>query len=90
MLRAATAFPSACGKPLDKDCSAEDRTDYFYRTTAGAFRPLANRAERPADLATAHTLDGKAVPYVVRVESGTVNRTIYRLAMLDESLKSIP
>jgi hypothetical protein len=75
---------SGLGKPLDKDCSAADRTDYFYRSTDGKFKPLKDRAERPADLATTTTIDGATVPYVVRVESGTVNRSIYRIAMLDD------
>jgi len=73
---------SGLGKPLDKDCSAAERTDYFYRSTDGKFKPLANAADRPADLATTTTTDGASVPYVVRVESGTVNRSIYRIAML--------
>jgi hypothetical protein len=75
---------SGLGKPLDADCSAAPRTDWFYRTTGGAFKPLANRADRPADLATTTTIDGVTTPYVVRVESGTVNRSIYRIAMLDD------
>jgi hypothetical protein len=75
---------SGLGKPLDKDCSAADRTDYFYRSTEGKFKSLKDRAERPADLATTKTIDGASVPYVVRVESGTINRTIYRTAMLDD------
>jgi len=75
---------SGLGKPLDADCSAAERTDWFYRTTGGAFKPLANRTDRPSDLATAITIDGATVPYVVRVESGTVNRSIYRIAMLDD------
>lgn len=76
---------SGLGKPLDADCSAAERTDFFYRTTAGAFKPLKDRAERPADLATSTTTDGASVPYIVRVESGTVNRSIYRIAMLDDA-----
>jgi hypothetical protein len=72
---------SGLGKALDADCNAAPRTDYFYRTTDGKFKELANPADRPADLATA-TVDGASVPYVVRVESGTLNRSIYRIAML--------
>jgi hypothetical protein len=75
---------SGLGKPLDADCSAAERTDWFYRTTGGAYKPLASRTDRPADLATTTTIDGATVPYVVRVESGTVNRSIYRIAMLDD------
>ncbi|MFL5295759.1 MAG: DUF6351 family protein [Phenylobacterium sp.] len=75
---------SGLGKAIDGDCNAPERVDWFYRTTGGAFRPLANRADRPADLATTRTIDGATVPYVVRVESGTLNRTIYRIATLDD------
>src|SRR5689334_889615 len=42
---------SGLGKPLDADCSAAERTDWFYRTTGGAFKPLAKPTDRPADLA---------------------------------------
>jgi hypothetical protein len=76
---------SGLGKPLDADCSAAERTDWFYRTTGGAFKPLKDKADRPADLATTSTIDGASVPYIVRVESGTVNRSIYRIAMLDDA-----
>jgi hypothetical protein len=72
---------SGLGKPLDADCSAAPRTDYFYRTTDGKFKELADPADRPGDLAMA-TVNGVSVPYVVRVESGTLNRSIYRIAML--------
>lgn len=36
----------------------------------------------PADLATTTTTDGRSVPYVVRVERGTINRGIYDIAVL--------
>ena len=29
------------------------------------------------------TSEGKTVPYLVKVESGTINRTIYRIATLE-------
>jgi hypothetical protein len=74
---------SGLGEPTDADCSAPTRSDWFYRSTDGKFKPLANRTDRPADLATT-TVDGANVPYVVRVESGTINRSIYRIAMLDD------
>jgi hypothetical protein len=77
---------SGLGAPLDADCSAAKKIEYFYRsneTPAGSFKPLPSGA-RPADLAQASTNDGKTVPYIVRVESGTINRAIYRIAMLDD------
>ncbi|MEV4049907.1 DUF6351 family protein [Amycolatopsis sp. NPDC049688] len=68
----------AATQPL---CSAPTQVGYQYRTTAGTFAPLADPAARPADLATAN-VGGRAVPYVVRVERGTIDRAVYELAAL--------
>jgi hypothetical protein len=70
------------GPPTDADCSAPRRTEFFYRSTEGGFRPLPDPASRPADLAQTTTRSGETVDYVVRVESGTINRAIYRWAVL--------
>jgi len=75
---------SGLGQPLDANCSAKQKIEYFYRTTSNAFKPLADPVNRPADLATTTTYDGKTVPYIVRVDSGTINRSIYRIAILDD------
>jgi len=65
-----------------KDCSAETRVEYWYRSaTENKFKPLPP-GDPPADLAQTTTLDGRTVPYVVRLERGTINRFIYGLAML--------
>jgi hypothetical protein len=76
---------SGLGEPLDANCSAAARIEYFYRTNAATptFKPLPHPAEHPADLATTTTTDGQTVPYIVRVESGTINRAIYRIAILE-------
>src|SRR6202008_1172565 len=34
--------------------------------------------------------DGKTGPYIVRVDSGTINRTIYRIAILDAADPPLP
>jgi len=65
-----------------RDCSAETRIDYLYRTTGGSFQPLPADGSVPDDLATTTTLDGETVDFVVRRESGTINRFIYQIAML--------
>ena len=66
-----------------KDCAAETRYGYLYRsTTDGAFHWLDDPASPPADVATTTTLDGRTVPFVVRWERGTVNRFVYSVAML--------
>jgi hypothetical protein len=86
---------SGLGEPSDADCSAPTKYEWFYKSSAtpapGAngqpgnpFKPLANpKGPRPADMATTTTIDGKTVPYIVRVESGTINRSVYRMAVLD-------
>jgi hypothetical protein len=86
---------SGLGEPLDANCSASRKVEHFYRSTtppaAGAsaaerspFRPMPADGSRPADIATTRTMDGREVPYIVRVESGTINRSIYRIAILDD------
>ncbi|GAB2986375.1 hypothetical protein GCM10017788_08450 [Amycolatopsis acidiphila] len=62
-------------------CSAPTQVSYQYRNTAGIFAPLADPAARPADLASA-TVNGVKVPYVVRVERGTIDRAVYEIAAL--------
>ena len=76
---------SGLGEPLDDNCSAATKIDYFYKVAnATGFKPLANADERPADLAQTTTTAGKTVPYIVKVESGTINRAIYRIATLHD------
>jgi hypothetical protein len=92
-------FESGLGPPLDADCTARSRVDYFYSSTdpaasqpgqggpppAGAgFKPLTDPTSYPADLAYTTTTDGVKAPYIIRVESGTINRSIYRIAILDD------
>ncbi len=79
------------GAPLDANCSATTQVVWYYRTTGGTFQPLLNpTGARPTDLAQTTTNDGVTVPYIVRVESGTINRGVYRLAVLDNPSKDAP
>jgi hypothetical protein len=90
---------SGLGPPLDANCSAPTRVEYFYKSTdplppqaaltggppgTGFKRLPAAAGPRPADLARTTTIEGATVPYIVRVESGTINRAIYRIAVLDD------
>jgi hypothetical protein len=54
-------------------CDAPTVVSYTYRTTRGTFAPLADPSQRPADLAMA-TVGGRSVPYIVRLETGTIDR----------------
>jgi hypothetical protein len=65
-----------------RNCSADTRVDYLYRSTDGQFKPLPAGGAPPADLAQTTLLDGRTVDYVVRRERGTINRFIYSFAML--------
>ena len=50
-------------------------------STAGGMLP---------DMAEATTLDGETVPFIVRVQTGTVNRAIYQSAMLHDPADPAP
>ena len=77
------------GAPRDERCSVATRVDYVYRSTDGKYRPLPDGA-RPTDLATTTTTDGHTVPFIVRVQTGTVNRAIYESAMLHDPTQPSP
>src|SRR4029450_1046909 len=73
------------GNPVDTDCSAPTRVDYFYRSTAtNAFQAYNASGPRPPDLAMTTTNEGNTVPYIVRREMGTINRAVYVIAILHD------
>ena len=62
-------------------CSAPTQVTYQYRSTAGPFRPLADPASRPADLATT-TVDGASGAVHRPGRAGTIDRAVYETAAL--------
>ena len=84
------ASTQTLGPALDADCSIATRVDYVYRSTGGTFQPLPSLASYPADLAQTTTSQGKSVPYIVRVETGTINRGIYETAVLHDPTTENP
>jgi hypothetical protein len=74
--------------PASGPCVVPTRYDWFYRTTTGNFQVLPSGL-LPTDLATTTTSDGQTVNYIVRVESGTINESIYRIAILDDPASPI-
>jgi len=74
-----TSFGLAASSP--PDCFAPTVVSYVYKNTSGAFVPLADPASAPADMATA-TVNGRSVPYIVRVETGVIDRAVYQIATL--------
>ena len=63
-------------------CQVDPLVVYMYRTTAGSWATY-TPGDRPADLATTTTIDGREVDYIVRWERGVINRFIYSMAVLD-------
>jgi hypothetical protein len=73
------------GKPTDADCNAPTKREWFYRSNGGAYHPLGDpQAAYPGDIMNTTLADGRVVPFVVRVESSTINRGISRIAVLDD------
>jgi hypothetical protein len=70
------------GPSLDDNCSATTRVNYVYKSTSGGFRPLVDLKARPADLAQITTSGGGTGRYIVRIETGTINRAIYQILVL--------
>jgi hypothetical protein len=66
-----------------KNCNIPSRVEYFYYTGKEfkPFDPGTDFQQHPADLKTV-TVNGATVPFVVRVEGGTINRFLYTIAML--------
>jgi len=76
------------GKALDANCSMTTRIDYVYKSTAGGdLKPLADPKQIPSDVAMTTTTLGVRVPFIVRVETGTINRGVYEIAMLFDPAK---
>lgn len=73
---------STLGAALDADCAIAPRIDYVYRSADGKWKPLTSRTSLPADVVRTTTTAGKTVPFVVRIETRTINRGIYQSAIL--------
>jgi hypothetical protein len=79
---------STLGPSTDADCSAPTKVEYVYLAKdAKEFKPLASATAIPADAASTTTTAGKRVPFVVRVETGTMNRGIYQNLVLHDPTK---
>ena len=71
------------GEPVDRFCSIETRVDYVYWSERDQqFKPYIEFAGfAPVDVAEIESR-GRLIPFIVRVETGTVNRAIYEIALL--------
>ena len=76
----------------DSHCSLPTQVDYVYRSTVGGngFVPFDPQEPRASDLAFTTTTENKNVPYIVRLETGTINRAIYQIATLHNPEEQAP
>ena len=79
--RTTTAGCSTCAARPESAGRHRRRTTASSRTRSGS---------APADLATTTTTTGLTVPYIVRVERGTMNRGIYDIAVLFDPTQTQP
>lgn len=76
--------------PFGEHCSTNTRVDYFYRNKSGGNSRWNTPTAYPVDMTYITIDEGKpterTVPYLVRLETGTINRGIYQSAMLHDPL----
>lgn len=71
------------GPALDRDCFAATQVQYLYKAKGEtALKVLARPEAVPTDADVTTTLSGLSVPFIVRVETGVINRAIYQFAVL--------
>jgi len=73
------------------DCSLPTRVDYVYKSQhSDNFLPLPELNRLPDDVATIKLNDGFSHPFVVRLETGTINRAIYQIAIVHDPRSGNP
>jgi hypothetical protein len=75
---------SGLGKPTSKDCEAPARVHWYARGYDGSFTLLSDPYAPYPPLTAITTVNGKRVPFVVRVQSRVINRSVARIAVLDD------
>jgi hypothetical protein len=82
---------STLGPKTDANCSAPTKVQYVYLPKgAKDFKPMEGTSAIPADAAMTTTTAGTSVPFVVRVETGTMNRGIYQNLVLHDPTRDRP
>lgn len=74
---------------VDDDCHVDAPTVTYQYRTGNSWTNLPD-GELPDDVATTITSEGDEVPYIVRIERGTINRAVYEIAFLHEPGTPLP
>jgi len=84
-----STIEAGLGTPQDAQCNAPTKVAFFYRSTNPATTGFLayDPAIPPSDVRTTTTDQGITVPYIVRLEQGTLNRSIYSFAVLFDPTK---
>ena len=81
--------PWTCiGEADDAQCNREPTVEFQYMSAAGGFSAY-DPANPPTNVATTTTDEGKTVPFIVRVETGNLNRDQYRFAVLWDPAETV-
>ncbi|MDR2156028.1 MAG: DUF6351 family protein [Burkholderiaceae bacterium] len=80
------------GPNTDPDCAVPTRVDWVYHDSAGTTAATVwkkyDLASPPADVEQTTLQDGTLVPYIVRLETGVINRGIYQIAVLGDPVNN--
>ena len=77
------ADKSVFNPPTDKNCSAPTKITYLYLAKGATdLKRIADPAKPPADVAMTTTSAGVTMPFIVRLETSTVDRGIYQSTVL--------
>ncbi len=75
---------SGFSSPLDEHCNVAPQYEYYYKSSnplLSGFQPY-DLDRPPADIALTTTDEGKTLPFIVRTETGVINRGWYVWAFL--------
>ncbi len=75
----------------DPNCAAPTRVDWVYHDASKAGTAVwikYDPANPPASVEQTTLLNGTKVPYIVRLETGVINRGIYQIAVLGDPVKN--
>jgi hypothetical protein len=78
------------GPAQDENCNVPTNVTYLYKNKDGSFKVLPDSNSLPSDVSTTTTTDGRVVNYVLRFETGTINRAIYQYAVLFDPFSEAP
>jgi len=77
-----TTAAAGLGPNTPPACNAPTRVDYFYQATGSSSFSAYNPNSPPTNVRMITTDHGETVPYIIKQETGSMDRGIYRLAVL--------